>query len=270
MAISFIGAGAANGGTGDTTYSFASLLNSAGITPTLLSGDIVIVASCRRHTANLAQTTPAGYSVLVPNVYSNGATQDTNLIVFYKFMGTTPDTSFTMPASGVAAGGSSFTVHVFRGVQTLDTGSPQTASGVGATATDPPSVTPVTAGAVIYVAGGACASTAHTLMTAPANITGAGANSFQSQDPSQANCAAGVHAGWVSGAFNPAAFGGGNTGAAGSWAAISLALKPAATGGNMKVWNGSAWVEKPAKVWNGSAWVAKPVKVWNGSAWVLS
>ena len=44
----------------------------------------------------------------------------------------------------------------------------------------------------------------------------------------------------------------------------------AAAGGLMKVWNGSAWVEKPVKVWTGSAWVAKPVKVWNGSAWVLS
>jgi len=36
----------------------------------------------------------------------------------------------------------------------------------------------------------------------------------------------------------------------------------------MKVWTGSAWVEKPVKVWTGSAWVQKPVKRWNGSAWV--
>jgi hypothetical protein len=35
-----------------------------------------------------------------------------------------------------------------------------------------------------------------------------------------------------------------------------------------KVWNGSAFVEKPVKVWSGSAWVQKPVKHWNGSAWV--
>jgi hypothetical protein len=35
----------------------------------------------------------------------------------------------------------------------------------------------------------------------------------------------------------------------------------------VKVWSGSAWVEKPAKVWSGSAWTAKPVKTWNGSAW---
>lgn len=44
----------------------------------------------------------------------------------------------------------------------------------------------------------------------------------------------------------------------------------APAGGKIKVWNGSAWVEKPVKVWNGSTWVEKPLKVWNGSAWVLS
>jgi hypothetical protein len=35
----------------------------------------------------------------------------------------------------------------------------------------------------------------------------------------------------------------------------------------VKVWTGSAWVEKPAKVWSGSAWTQKPVKTWSGSAW---
>jgi hypothetical protein len=45
---------------------------------------------------------------------------------------------------------------------------------------------------------------------------------------------------------------------------------PAVIGGKPKVWNGSAWVEKPMKVWTGSAWVEKPVKFWNGSGWVLA
>jgi hypothetical protein len=43
-----------------------------------------------------------------------------------------------------------------------------------------------------------------------------------------------------------------------------------ASTGLIKVWTGSAWVEKPVKVWTGSAWVAKPLKVWNGTAWVLA
>lgn len=40
-------------------------------------------------------------------------------------------------------------------------------------------------------------------------------------------------------------------------------------GGKPKVWNGSAWVEKPVKVWNGSGWVEKPMKYWTGSTWEL-
>jgi hypothetical protein len=44
----------------------------------------------------------------------------------------------------------------------------------------------------------------------------------------------------------------------------------APAGGLIKVWSGSAWVDKPVKVWTGAAWVQKPVKVWSGSAWVLS
>lgn len=43
---------------------------------------------------------------------------------------------------------------------------------------------------------------------------------------------------------------------------------PPSGGGQLKVWNGSAFVAKPVKVWNGSSWVTKPVKHWTGSAWV--
>lgn len=35
-----------------------------------------------------------------------------------------------------------------------------------------------------------------------------------------------------------------------------------------KIWDGSAWVDKPLKIWNGTDWVQKGIKVWNGSAWV--
>lgn len=40
--------------------------------------------------------------------------------------------------------------------------------------------------------------------------------------------------------------------------------------GQVKVWNGSAWVKRSTKVWNGSAWVTRIVKGWNGSAWIES
>jgi hypothetical protein len=53
-----------------------------------------------------------------------------------------------------------------------------------------------------------------------------------------------------------------------NYAALNSAVTEAVAGGpNVKVWNGSAWVQKPLKVWTGSAWVQKPLKVWTGSAW---
>jgi hypothetical protein len=39
--------------------------------------------------------------------------------------------------------------------------------------------------------------------------------------------------------------------------------------GKLKVWSGSAWVEKPTKVWNGASWVEKTIKYWTGSSWSL-
>lgn len=40
------------------------------------------------------------------------------------------------------------------------------------------------------------------------------------------------------------------------------------TVGQIKVWDGSAHVEKPVKVWDGSIWAIKPLKRWDGVAWV--
>lgn len=40
--------------------------------------------------------------------------------------------------------------------------------------------------------------------------------------------------------------------------------------GQIKFYNGSAFVAKPVKVWNGSSWVVKPLKRWNGSSWVVT
>lgn len=50
---------------------------------------------------------------------------------------------------------------------------------------------------------------------------------------------------------------------------FNVILSVPAGSGLIKVWNGSAWVEKPVKVWTGSAWVTKPLKRWTGSSWEL-
>jgi len=56
-------------------------------------------------------------------------------------------------------------------------------------------------------------------------------------------------------AFQPAAF-----------QILDAGLAPTTAG--ILVWDGGAWVEKPAKVWDGAAWLVKPVRYWNGTTWL--
>ena len=42
---------------------------------------------------------------------------------------------------------------------------------------------------------------------------------------------------------------------------------PVQTSLSLKVWNGSAWVQRSARMWNGSAWVQGKMKCWDGLAW---
>lgn len=51
---------------------------------------------------------------------------------------------------------------------------------------------------------------------------------------------------------------------------LGVAPPPPARTGQPKIWNGTAWVNKPLKVWDGSAWNEKPVYGYDGTEWVLS
>lgn len=74
----------------------------------------------------------------------------------------------------------------------------------------------------------------------------------------------------ITAAGTDAAFAVANDSRAQLWAAGGFYLIEPVTGGQIKHWNGSAWVLKPVKHWNGTAFVEKPLKRWNGSAWVLT
>ena len=52
---------------------------------------------------------------------------------------------------------------------------------------------------------------------------------------------------------------------------LLLRSSPPAAGntGLVKVWTGSAWVEKPLKVWSGTVWEVKPAKFYNAT-WNLA
>lgn len=46
-----------------------------------------------------------------------------------------------------------------------------------------------------------------------------------------------------------------------------LAQSSGGASGQIKAWDGSAFVAKPTKAWDGSAWTTKPLKRWDGSTW---
>jgi len=152
---------------------------------------------------------------------------DTNLVVAYKFMSGTPDTSLNLVGGTLSSSDSgAVAVQVWRGVNSTTpfdvTEATQTT--INTVLCNPPAITPVTPGAII-VAGGVGTHTFGVATYSSSNLTGfqtAGANGTY-----DATVGLGYHA-WTSGSFDPAQFtfsGTDNTN--NSWAAVTLALRPA-------------------------------------------
>jgi hypothetical protein len=232
VAISFVGSlppiGANNGG--NVTLTFSNLVDTAGAAASLQQNDIVIAAFAHSSTSDAAMSPPSGWTEILED-YGNGTTYDANLIVCYKVMGASPDTSVTFTGPGGASFGTIGAAIAFRGV---DTTTPLDVSAVGDRGTgtstpNPPAITPSTAGAwpVAVGAGSAAAGAAYTAGTNLSSTT----NHFRSLNHAETNDIAigiGINTTWSSGSLDPGAWGGGNSNAANSWAAITLALRPAA------------------------------------------
>lgn len=227
MAIQYVGGTTATklgAASGNTTISLTAL--TGGIASAAAAGDIVIVTFVTGSTADrtllIQDPAAVAYTLIGTELYANGTTNDTNLRVAYKFMGTTPDTTVTIGPSGNNADAAAMAVQVWRGV---DTTTPfdvttTTATGTGTGRPNPPAITPVTSGTIIGVVGGASAGTG-AVFTAPALSNFRTATSADTQD---AMVGVGSFA-WTSGAYDPAAYTGGTTNAADSWAALTYALR---------------------------------------------
>lgn len=229
MAIQYVGgqvAGRANGSS-NLVVNFAL---TGGLAALPAAGDIVVicvvVGSAGGNPA-LAISSPFGYFTLGTQINVPGATADVSMQVSYKRMDATPDTSFTLPGTGNAAFGQAYSVQVFRGVHTstaLDVAA-VSASATGTGRPDPPSITPITAGAWVVICGGGASGTGANFV-APANF----ATNFltaNGADTTDATVGSGYWSGWVSGAVNPASYTGGSTTSTNSWGAWTLALRPA-------------------------------------------
>lgn len=235
MAISFVGSKTFInvGATGTHSVSLTDLLDSAGASATLLPDDRVFLPwSVGTVARDLAPTAPTGFTEDT-NLYKAGTSFDSNLIVWSKKMGATPDTSVTIPASGNTADGLIMAPFALRGLDPttyLDVAI-ATATGSGANPNNPnaPSVTPVTTGAWVMVIGAAGVGTG-TVLVAPATLATT-TNHYQanfSPDTNDGVLAVGLFETWASGAYDPAAFTNGTGNTTGAWCAASIALRPAA------------------------------------------
>ena len=237
-AISFVGSGEHSSTTlATTTFSFSSLLDELGGTPTLQDGDLILVALAHttlgfdKTQAELTvagNVSAAGYTPAHTDLYADD-NSDTNLQVQYRFYNSADgDTGITIPAAQPGPTSVVATIHVFRGVhQTtpLDV-TPVTQTRINGGVPDALAITPVTAGAWIVVVGAASANAA---LTNPANLSTV-TNHFRSAEAAGSPggvVAAGLKTDWASGAFDPETFGGGSSSTTISRAMVSLALRPA-------------------------------------------
>lgn len=228
MANGYVG-GVVAGRTGNSNSTVDVSLSSAltgGSDSGVSAGDLVVVTVVTATQARQPSVAISGYINLTPQ-RTTVSTYDVNIQTSYKFMPATPDSVVTIPAQGNAADGQAYAVQVFRGVDpntTLDI-TPIYATGSGVNNNpNPGAITPVTAGAWILVCGGGAAATGTTLFTT-ATLT-----DFLTQngaDTNDATVGVGYYDAWTSGAYDPAAFGGGSTSAANSWGATTIALRPA-------------------------------------------
>jgi hypothetical protein len=183
------------------------------------AGDIVIVYFATGSTVN-RNLVVAGYTV-VADLYADD-TYDTNLEVAYKInTGSLSDTSITLTGGTFStADAGTVAIQVFRGEFNTYGISNTNATGANGGRPNPASITPTVEGSVV-VAGGASAHNGGTLTFTSSDLTDfitAGANGTY-----DSTVGMGYHQ-WVSGAFDPAQFGGGTTSTAASWAAVTMLL----------------------------------------------
>lgn len=214
MAIQFVGRS-----SGSTTPVSLTALT-GGIDTAARQNDLVVYLLSFGSTADVdLSVTTSGYTEIA-DLYAND-TYDANISVGYKFMGATPDTDIARPAGT----GYALIAHVWRGVHStnpMDV-TPTTRTTIDTGVPTPPAITPTTAGAVVICLAG------NALLSGPAGYTSSQLSNFVSQTATGTRAtAAGVGSfAWTSGTFTPTAWGGGSTNSGSSYAAVSLALRPA-------------------------------------------
>lgn len=209
------------GSASDIVITFGGNLT-GGLASSASEGDLVIVYFGIGSDQDPVRGRIQGYNDL--GFVGRTDTQCTGLLVSYKIMGPTPDTTFTLDNGTLdVANAGAVAVQVWRNVDT-DLFQFTTASASNSVLCNPPAITPVATGSYI-IAGGAGGHFNGTQTFSSSDLTGfisSGAN-----DSEDVTVGLGYHQ-WTSGAFDPAAFTfSGTDSTSYSWAALTLVLRPA-------------------------------------------
>ena len=219
--IQYVGGqvGSRAGSTSTTSITFAL---TGGLSSTPQDGDLVLITSAVGKTIGSPDQTISGYTG-IGQVNYGGPTYGVSINVSWKFMTSTPDTTFTLPSSGSTSNAQCYTVQVFRGVNATPMDVTATTGNSSPGYPNPPSITPVTPGAWIVVCG-AGAEDNTTAFTGPTGYT---ANFLTTTQADTNDCAigSGYKSTWTSGAENPAAYTG--TDLPDPSVCFSIALRPA-------------------------------------------
>ncbi len=226
MAIAFRGSATGSGSNG---ANFAVTLS--GISG-LAEGDLVIVAFAMGENINVnmrALVTSPGWTY-VTDLYSDD-TQDTNLAVYAKFMGATPDASVTLTGTSILTTANSAVAMAFSGVdrtRPFDV-TPTTATGIDTVLANPPAIIPVTTGAaVVAIGGGGHLNGSAVTYGGPANYT-TNFVTLAANDTNDSVVGMGYNLSPTigGGGEDPGAFTYSTTDSVNySWAAVSIALRP--------------------------------------------
>jgi hypothetical protein len=191
----------------------------------LSQNDIVIAVFGDDDGLGVADFLSSGWSTLNSN-----AGVDPGRLVMYKRMGATPDTSFSFDQDGQVR--TAYVWQVWRGADTATAIDATATTATGASGLpDAPSYTPVTNGALVFAVGILDDDDASASLAAPTGYT-----NLLAADTGQGSTTVGATVMIASkelataAAENPAAFTGGS--GTDAWAAITFALRPAASSTN--------------------------------------
>ena len=190
----------------------------------VVQNDVAYAAVATGATTDIDVTETGGTWTELADLYQNDTT-DINMAVYRKVMGASPDASVTMDASA----GTNIHVGIVVVLRGVDTTTPEDAATTTAGAIDsgtpnPPAITTVTQGAWVLAFGGS--SEGDAVPNAPANY-----GDLRFQNGTNVCLAFARRLMAATGSENPLTFGDIVGTTADSWAAATVAVRPAVAGG---------------------------------------